>query len=247
MSKILSGKVALVTGGSRGIGAATARALAEAGADVAISYAASASKAADVVAEIEAKGVKGAAFKADQGDVAQVKQLIGDVVAKFGRLDILVNNAGLFEVNTLGGDDFAAVDRQTRVNVDGVVAAIRAAAPVLEEGGRIITMSSGIAFRVGAPGIADYALSKSAIEGYTKGAARDLAGRKITVNALGIGPVATDMNPDVGDFADYLRSLTALGRYGTADEIANVVVFLASPAASYITGAVIPVDGGAGP
>ena len=246
MSKTLSGKVALVTGGSRGIGAATARALAEAGAHVAISYAASADKAQAVVGEIEGKGVKAAAFKADQGDVAQVQQLITDVVARFGRLDILVNNAGLFEVLPLGGTDFAAVDRMIDVNVDGVVAAIRAAAPVLAEGGRIITMSSGIAFRVGAPGVADYALTKAAIEGYTKGAARDLAAKKITVNALGVGPVATDMNPDVGDFADYLRSLTALGRYGTADEIANVVVFLASPAASYITGAVIPVDGGAG-
>jgi len=245
MGKVLSGKVALVTGGSRGIGAATARALAEAGADVAISYAASADKAQAVVAEIEGKGVKATAFKADQGDVAQVNKLVADVVARFGRLDILVNNAGLFEVLPLGGKEFASVDRMIAVNVDGVVAAIRAAAPVLAEGGRIITMSSGIAFRVGAPGVADYALSKAAIEGYTKGAARDLAGKKITVNALGIGPVATDMNPDVGDFADYLRSLTALGRYGTADEIANVVVFLASPAASYITGAVIPVDGGA--
>jgi len=175
-----------------------------------------------------------------------VNRLVADVVARFGRLDILVNNAGLFEVLPLGGTDFAAVDRLIAVNVGGVVAAIRAAAPVLAEGGRIITMSSGIADRVGAPGVSDYALSKAAIEGYTKGAARDLAARKITVNALGVGPVATDMNPDVGDFADYLRSLTALGRYGTADEIANVVVFLASPAASYITGAVIPVDGGAG-
>jgi 3-oxoacyl-[acyl-carrier protein] reductase len=246
MDKTLSGKVALVTGGSRGIGAATARALAEAGAHVAISYAASADKAQAVVAKIEGKGVKAASFKADQGDVAQVHQLVADVVARFGRLDILVNNAGLFEVLPLGGSDFAAVDRLIAVNVDGVVAAIRAAAPVMAEGGRIITMSSGIAFRVGAPGVADYALSKAAIEGYTKGAARDLAAKKITVNALGVGPVATDMNPDVGDFADYLRSLTALGRYGTADEIANVVVFLASPAASYITGAVIPVDGGAG-
>jgi 3-oxoacyl-[acyl-carrier protein] reductase len=247
MSKTLSGKVALVTGGSRGIGAATARALAEAGAHVAISYAASAGKAADVVAEIEAKGVKGAAFKADQGDVAQVKQLIGDVVGKFGRLDILVNNAGLFEVNTLGKDeDFSAVDRLGAVNVGGVIAAIRAAAPVIAEGGRIINVSSTIAQRVGAAGFADYTSSKAAIEGYTKGAARDLAPRKVTVNALGVGPVATDMNPDVGDFADWLRSLTALGRYGTPEEIANVAVFLAGPGASYITGAVIAVDGGAG-
>jgi 3-oxoacyl-[acyl-carrier protein] reductase len=246
MDKTLSGKVALVTGGSRGIGAATARALAEAGADVAISYAASADKAQAVVTEIEGKGVKAAAFKADQGDVAQVHRLVADVVARFGRLDILVNNAGLFEVLPLGGTDFAAVDRLIAVNVDGVVAAIRAAAPVLAEGGRIITMSSTIAQRVGAPGFADYTASKAAIEGYTKGAARDLAARNITVNTLGVGPVTTDMNPGVGDFADWLRSLTALGRYGTADEIANVAVFLASPAASYITGAVIPVDGGAG-
>jgi 3-oxoacyl-[acyl-carrier protein] reductase len=246
MSKVLSGKVALVTGGSRGIGAATARALAEAGAHVAISYAASADKAQAVVAEIEGKGVKAAAFKADQGDAGEVRQLIADVVARFGRLDILVNNAGAFETNRLGGTDFAAVDRLLEINVGGVIAAIRAAAPVLSEGGRIITMSSTMAARVGAPGFADYTASKAAIEGYTRGAARDLAARGITVNTLGVGPVATDMNPDVGDFSDWLRSVTALGRYGTPAEIANVAVFLASPAASYITGAAIPVDGGAG-
>jgi 3-oxoacyl-[acyl-carrier protein] reductase len=247
MSKVLSGKVALVTGGSRGIGAATARALAAAGADVAISYAASADKAQAVVGEIEANGVKAAAFQADQGDVAQVKQLIADVVARFGRLDILVNNAGLFEANALGTtEDFTAVDRLLAVNVGGVIAAIRAAAPVLADGGRIITMSSTIAQRVGAAGFADYTASKAAIEGYTRGAARDLAGRGITVNTLGVGPVTTDMNPGVGEFADWLRSLTALGRYGTPEEIADVAVFLALPAASYITGALIPVDGGAG-
>jgi len=246
MSKVLSGKVALVTGGSRGIGAATARALAEAGAHVAISYAASGEKAQAVVAEIEGKGVKAAAFKADQGDAAQVRQLVVDVVARFGRLDILVNNAGAFEVNALGGTDFAAVDRLLAVNIAGTIAAIRAAAPVLAEGGRIINLSSVMGARIGAAGFADYAASKAAIEGYTRGAARDLAARGITVNALGVGPVTTDMNPGVGDFAEWLRAQTALGRYGTPEEIANVAVFLASPAASYITGAVIPVDGGAG-
>jgi 3-oxoacyl-[acyl-carrier protein] reductase len=246
MSKVLTGKVALVTGGSRGIGAAVARTLAGQGADVAISYAASADKAQAVAGELEALGVKAAVFQADQGDAAQVARLVADVAAKFGRLDILVNNAGVFEGNTLGGDDFAAVDRLLTVNVGGVIAGIRAAAKVMGEGGRIITMSSAIAQRVGAAGFADYTASKAAIEGYTRGAARDLAAKGITVNAIGVGPVSTDMNPDVGEFADWLRSLTALGRYGTPEEIANVAAFLASPAASYITGAVIPVDGGAG-
>ena len=243
MSKTLSGKVALVTGGSRGIGAAIARSLAEQGADVAISYVASADKAKAVVADLEKTGVRAAAFQADQADPKQVAGLVASVADRFGKLDILVNSAGVF-VTADGVNDDSAFDRQHQVNYDGVVAGIRAAGKVMGDGGRIVTIGSVIGARVGFPGLADYAATKAAVVGYSKGVARDLASRNITVNVVQPGAIDTDMNPADGAFAPALNATIAMGRYGKPEEIAAGVAFLASPAASYITGTVLNIDGG---
>jgi 3-oxoacyl-[acyl-carrier protein] reductase len=247
MSKELIGKVALVTGGSRGIGAAIARTLADNGADVAISYSASADKAKAVVNDLLEKGVRAHAFKADQADAKAVEALVKSVVERFGRLDILVNNAGVFVTGQVHdrANNLAELDRLFAVNVGGVAAAVRAAAPLMGEGGRIISIGSVVGDATPWPGASDYSASKGAVAAYTRGWARDLGPKGITVNNVQPGPIDTDMNPAAnGEFANLQNTKTALGRYGKPEEVAAAVAFLASPSAAYITGATLNVDGG---
>ncbi|MBB4440721.1 MULTISPECIES: SDR family NAD(P)-dependent oxidoreductase [Rhizobium] len=248
MSNSLNGKVALVTGGSRGLGAAVALALADEGADVAITYEKSKDRAEAVVAQIEKRGRRAFAFKSDQGNPSNAKPLIHQVVDRLGKLDILVNNAAVAWQGRKIDDpeiDNSAMDRQWAINVSGVVANIRAASNVLPEGGRIISVGSGVGTRAGFPGTADYAGTKAALIGYSKGVARDLGPRKITVNVVQAGIMATDMLAGSEDkLPASILDLHALGRIATVEEVAAGIVFLASPAASYVTGSVLDVNGG---
>ena len=248
MTKMLSGKVALVTGGSRGLGAATAIALADKGADVAISYVASAEKAAAVVESLKERGVRAVALKADQGDPSTSEPLIREVVEIFGKLDILVNNAAIaLQGRTIDDPDVdnKAMDRQWAINTAGVVANIRAAAKVLPDGGRIISVGSGLGTRVLFPGTADYAATKAAIVGYTLGAARDLGPRNITVNVVQAGIMDTDMAAaSRGKLPPIIMEAHAIHRLARVEEVAAAIVFLAGPDAGYITGSIIDVNGG---
>ncbi|NBB13107.1 SDR family NAD(P)-dependent oxidoreductase [Pseudomonas sp. SLFW] len=246
MTQHLQGKVALVTGGSRGIGAAIAKRLAADGAHVAFSYAKSLEQAQQVVADIERLGVQALAIQADQGDAAQVTALVKQVHQHFGRLDILVNSAGVFVTGPVDDPqaDIAGFNRQQAVNIGGVVSAVRAAAGLISDGGRIISVGTTGADRIPFPGAADYVATKAAVAAYTRGWARDLGSRNITVNTVQPGAINTDMNPETADHASFLIGLTALSRYGQPEDIAAAVAFLASPDASYITGATLNVDGG---
>lgn len=252
MSNTLKGKVALVTGGSRGLGAATAEALAAHGADVAISYAASADKAEAVVEKLRGKGVRAISVKSDQADLASAKPLIERVLAEFGRLDILVNNAGIAIQGQTVDDpelDGAKYNRQWQVNVLGTIANTRAAAPKLADGGRIIFIGSLLGSYVPFPGVADYAGTKWALAGYAKGIARDLGPRNITVNVVQPGIMPTDMAADVaGELPnrDAILDMHPIRRIATLEEVAETVCFLAGPHAGYINGEAINIAGGLG-
>jgi 3-oxoacyl-[acyl-carrier protein] reductase len=240
----MNGRIALVTGGSRGIGAAVALRLARDGADVAITYLAAADRAAQVVKEIEALGRRGLAVRADSADPAAVRAAVDTVAAELGGLDVLVNNAGVFPYGPFEEVGLDELDRALSIHVKAAFVAAQAASPHLRADGRIISIGSNLAERVPFPGIALYAMTKSALLGYTRALARELGPRGITVNVVQPGSTDTDMNPADAGNADHQRSLTALGRYQSADELAATVAHLAGPGGRTITGASLLVDAG---
>lgn len=239
------GHVALVTGGSRGIGAAVALRLADEGADIVVTYENSADRAAEVVERIKAAGRRAVAVRADSANPQSLTAAVDEAAAAFGRLDILVNNAAVFLVGALDAMGPAEIDRTLAVNVRAPFAASQAAVRHMgPDGGRIISIGSNVAERAVFPGLALYAMSKSALAGMTKGLARELGPWGITVNLVHPGPTDTDMNPADGPNAETIAGFTALGRYADPSEIAATVAHLAGPDGAYITGASIHVDGG---
>ncbi len=241
----LLGKRALVTGGSRGIGAAIVEALAENGADVAFTYQRSIEKAAVVTRSIKARGRKAVAIQADSADPRAIERAVEDAVAALGGLDILVNSAAIGHSGTIADLNLDEYQILMDVNVRAPVLFAKAVIPHLRDGGRIITIGSALGERVPFPGITPYAMSKAALTTFTRGLSRELGPAGITVNLVQPGATDTDANPADGAAADFQRSLTSLGRYGEPREIANAVLFFASSAASVITGATLTADGGA--
>lgn len=235
-SASLAGKVAFVQGGSRGIGAAIVRRLAAEGASVAFTYVSSADKSRALAAELEGAGASILALHADSA--------VDEAAARFGRIDILVNNAAVLALGSVEELPLADFERTLAINVRSVFVATQAAVKHMGDGGRVISIGSTNAERMPFAGGATYAMSKSALVGLTKGLARDLGPRGITVNNVQPGPVDTDMNPDDGDFAEVLKGLMALPRYARSEEIASFVAYLAGPEAAYITGASLTIDGG---
>src|SRR5438094_5596727 len=244
MSKTLEGKIALITGGSRGIGAAIARRLAADGAIVAITYTKGADAAASVVKGIERAGGRAIAIQADAADADASKAAVEKTVAAFGGLDVLVNNAGTAIPKTFEETTLEELDRLIDVNVRGTLVATQAALKHMNDGGRIIMIGSSVGERVMVPGLVPYSATKGAVKIFTQGLSREVGSRGITVNNVQPGPIETDLNPAAGDWAVPQKAATALKRYGQADDIAAMVAFVAGPDASYVTGANLTVDGG---
>ena len=244
MNDTLKNKRALITGGSRGIGAAIVKRLASAGADVAFTYARSPDQANEIVQEAQALGVKAFAIQADSADASAVVAAIEHTVDKLGGINILVNNAGVSLIAPFDDFTLADFDRTLAVNVRAVFVATQAAVKHMQAGGRIINIGSTNAERMPFTGGGVYAMSKSALQGLVQGLARDLGSRGITINNVQPGPIATQMNPPEGEFAEMLKKHTALLRYGTAKDVAGMVAYLAGPEAGYITGASLMIDGG---
>lgn len=242
----LKNKTALVTGGSRGIGAGIVKTLAAKGANVIFTYINSAEKAQALVEEVESNGVRAMAVKADTGNFEEITAAVSTAVAAFGKIDILVNSAGLFITGAIDDNqaDLDGFARQWNVNVMGVAHTVRTVLPVMDAGGRIITIGSTGASRSPYPGIGDYAATKAALAAYTRSWARDLGSRNITVNIIQPGLINTDMNPADGPFSAHMLQAVALGRYGEPEDIGATVAFLASSDAGYITGVTLNVDGG---
>ncbi|MFU8850914.1 SDR family NAD(P)-dependent oxidoreductase [Micromonospora sp. SL1-18] len=240
----LTGRVALVTGGSRGIGAAVARRLAEDGAHVAFTYRAAEDSAKAVVADIESYGRTGLAIRADSADGTAVVDAVERTVAELGRLDILVNNAGVFSAGPIGKVSLDYLDLAIAVHVRGAFLATQAAVGHMGDGGRIVNIGSSFASRVPDPGVSVYAMTKSAVNGLTRALARELGPRGITVNLILPGSTDTDMNPSDSASADTQRSHIALGRYGTPADVAATVSHLVGEGGRHITGASIAIDGG---
>ena len=240
----VQGKVALVTGGSRGIGAAIAVRLAELGSDVAITYAQSKERADEVIDRIRAHGRRGVAIKADSAAADEVVAAVDQVVDELGRLDVLVNNAGIFPFGPIEDVPLEEVDRALDIHARAAYVASQAAVRHMTDGGRIVSIGSNLAERVPFSGVTLYAMSKAALIGFTKGLARDLGDRGITVNLVQPGSTDTDMNPADGPTADDQRALSALGRYANPTDIADTVAFLTGPGGHNITGALLTVDGG---
>jgi 3-oxoacyl-[acyl-carrier protein] reductase len=240
----LTEKAALVTGGSRGIGAAIAKRLAADGASVAITYAKDATSASAVVKAIESSGGKAIAIQADSQNTEAVKAAVEKTVATFGGLDILVNNAGTAIPKAFKDQTLEEIDQMLNINVRGVLLTTHAAMKHIKDGGRIIMIGSCVGERMMTPGLAAYSATKGAVKMFTQALSREVGSRGITVNNVQPGPIDTDLNPAAGDWAAPQKANTALGRYGTVDEVAALVSFVASPEASYITGANLTVDGG---
>lgn len=240
----LEGKVALVTGASRGIGAAIAKRLARDGASVAITYASSPEKAAGVVSDIEAAGGRALAIQADSGDSAAVRAAVTRAFEHYGRLDILVNNAGLLFIAPIAEFPEDQFERLLAVNVGGVFAATQQAVKHMSDGGRIVMIGSVNSDTVPFVGGSIYALTKAAVAGFTRGLARDLGPRGITVNNIQPGPVDTDLNPADGPLSGGLKTIIAVQRYGRVEEVAGMVSYLAGPEGAYISGANLKIDGG---